>query len=340
MKKGYLRLVGLLLFVCILLVKVDIREVPGMILRANISAVLLAAFLTGLLFFLKALRWNSLLAMQGLAYPAWDAFRIYLSSVYVGSATPGRLGEFVKVWYLMNDKKIQVGRSVSSVLGDRLLDVVFLALWSLGASIAFTTVTNSVLWLLVAIVCGGCLAPLLWRCVGDRVMRLLYSTLAQKYQGVAMGLDDFVKGVREFNRVEIAVPIAWTLLSYLFSFIQWYLIALSLRISVSFLYLAFAVSVASLLTLLPLSIAGIGTREATLISLLSPIGVDSQTAVSYSILYFAVSYGISGLMGAMAWWVKPVPLSVLRDEERTVSHDNGTGKPGGRKEDYGANSAA
>ena len=47
-------------------------------------------------------------------------FLIYMSSLYIGFLTPGELGEFVKVLYLTNDKKISIGAGFSSVLTDRL----------------------------------------------------------------------------------------------------------------------------------------------------------------------------------------------------------------------------
>ena len=39
-----------------------------------------------------------------------------MSSIYVGIVTPGRIGEFVKAFYLKSNKGISISKGISSVL--------------------------------------------------------------------------------------------------------------------------------------------------------------------------------------------------------------------------------
>jgi uncharacterized membrane protein YbhN (UPF0104 family) len=55
---------------------------------------------------------------------------------------------------------------------------------------------------------------------------------------------------------------------------------------------------------------GLGTREAFLIFSLSLIGISSQMAVAFSILYLIVGYWIIGFLGFVFWLKKPVKLKI------------------------------
>ena len=66
------------------------------------------------------------------------------------------------------------------------------------------------------------------------------------------------------------------------------LFAHQLGLALSSLQAGFALALASILALLPISIAGLGTREATMIFAFSLYGLSRSEAVSYSLLIFAV----------------------------------------------------
>jgi len=46
------------------------------------------------------------------------------------------------------------------------------------------------------------------------------------------------------------------------------------------------------------------------------LGVPAEAALSFSLLVFLTFYVAGGLMGAVAWGVKPVPVDFLRMRER------------------------
>src|SRR5262249_28201536 len=55
----------------------------------------------------------------------------------------------------------------------------------------------------------------------------------------------------------------------------------------------------TLLTLLPISVNGIGVREHATVMLLAPFGVDYGSAISLAVLWFAVHVSVSILGGAV-----------------------------------------
>jgi hypothetical protein len=101
-------------------------------------------------------------------------------------------------------------------------------------------------------------------------------------------------------------------LAYGIFFGQCYLLALALGLPLSYLQVSYTVAIGSLVTLLPISISGLGTREAAIIAYLATAGITGEQALGFSLLVFAAFYVAGGLFGAVAWLIKPAPLAALR----------------------------
>ena len=117
--KKYTRFIGLLVLFLILYL-IDLKKLFINLSGINSSYLFLSIILNIPHLYFKSLRWNLLLRQQAIFYSKTESFLIYMSSLYIGFLTPGRLGEFVKVLYLRNDKKISIGTGFSrSLFSDR-----------------------------------------------------------------------------------------------------------------------------------------------------------------------------------------------------------------------------
>jgi uncharacterized membrane protein YbhN (UPF0104 family) len=105
-----------------------------------------------------------------------------------------------------------------------------------------------------------------------------------------------------------------TVFAYLIYFAMCQTILVSLGISMSFIDVCFVISTMSLILLIPVSIAGFGPREATLILLLARYGVSAESALSFSLLQFTVFFLFGGLLGLVAMLSAPLPLWRIREE--------------------------
>jgi uncharacterized membrane protein YbhN (UPF0104 family) len=100
------------------------------------------------------------------------------------------------------------------------------------------------------------------------------------------------------------------------------MLALALDMSLSYIQVSYAVAIGSLVTLLPISISGLGTREAAIIAYLGTAGVSDEQALGFSLLVFATFYVGGGILGAVAWWFKPAPLTMLRAARQEQPHQS------------------
>ncbi|GAI33117.1 unnamed protein product [marine sediment metagenome] len=67
-------------------------------------------------------------------------------------------------------------------------------------------------------------------------------------------------------------------------------------------------AITNIFTFLPISISGLGTREAILSFLLLPRGISLELILAYSLEVLLVFFVAGGLMGVVAWFLKPVDI--------------------------------
>ena len=325
-----LRLFGLALL-AVLLFRLDLQRVYTILSQAKLSLVWIAITLTIPLIWLKTRRWEIILRAQGVRYGGWSAFLAYFGSLFIGFLTPGRLGEFVKVFHVQHECDAPLALAFSSVLADRLFDLF--ALLSVGA-LAIVSLSMADTSAIVAITVLAALIIVLLLLFLNPTAFGFFQQLAGGWGRLGemfFGPDGWLTGIHHsLHRLttrSLLASVLLTLFAYGVFFGQNYLLAQALDLDVSFVTTSYAVALGSLITLLPISISGLGTREAVMIAYLGTAGISSEAALGFSLLVFFTFYICGGLMGLFAWLIKPIPWSVLRGGRRTSVRSSGSAGP-------------
>ena len=309
-----LQLLGLALL-AVLITRLDLPRVLATLRGAALLPILVA--IAGLLplIGLKTARWWLVMRGQGLHMRPGAAYQAYFASLFIGYLTPGRLGEFVKAFYVREESPHSTAHALSSVLADRLFDLYLLLGVGALALLRLVTGRAALVILLLAVLLIG---PL-WVFLADPSFAWL------RRQGIRLGrigvrlfaddgwLVDLRRGLHQIGWHTALIAGLLTLLAYGVFFSQCYLLARSLGLEVSYGAVMFAVALGSLIALVPVSINGLGTRDAAMIAYLRTAGVVPEAALSFSLLFFFTFTIAGGLIGAGAWLLRPVPLNVLRD---------------------------
>jgi glycosyltransferase 2 family protein len=111
---------------------------------------------------------------------------------------------------------------------------------------------------------------------------------------------------------------AITFVAYFLYFAFSWLILISLHLTPSYIDVVFIMSIMSLSTIIPLSVAGFGTREATLVLLFSYYGLASETAISFSLMHFTAFFLWGGLIGLVFWLLMPISLQQVTDDSKSI----------------------
>ena len=315
--KNRLRLLGLGLLV-LLLWRADVSKVLAVLRQVAPGLLLLAVLLNLPQIGVKTLRWRYLLQEQGITYPLTPALLSNFGSIFIGLLTPGRLGEFVKAMHVSQDCDIASARAFSTVLADRLFDLYALLLVGGAALLSVTAGNGELLSVVGAVfVLTFPLALFLndWTFSCFQAVGAQLGRAGRRLFAPEGWLVEMRRGLRQLTWPRLLVSVGLTVLAYVIFFGQCYLLAVALGLSVGLIPVIYAVTLGSLVTLLPVSISGLGTREAVMIAYLGTVGVPAEAAIGFSLLVFVTFYIGGGLIGAAAWWVKPVPLKQMRERE-------------------------
>ena len=255
---------------------------------------------------------------QAIYYPIKDAFLAYFGSLFIGFMTPGRLGEFVKALHVSNDYNVKIGLAFSSVLADRLFDLSVLVVFTTVALVSLLP-AQSFLYLWISIM-GLVLflgALLIFFLLQDDCFKWMLKLgkhigfMEKNAFNEAGWLEQLRNGLKELTLYHLIISGLLTATAYTVFFLQCYLLALAVGIGADFLTVTCAVAVGSFVTLIPVSISGIGTREAAIVAYLGTYEVPAEVALSFSLLVFTTFYLVGGVFGAVAWWLKPVSFNSL-----------------------------
>jgi hypothetical protein len=292
--KNVVRILGSLLLVGFLAWRLDWRQLGEAFTTLDLRLWVLAVLVYILAQLVSSLRWQLLAAPLGFSSSLGRFVSLYFVGMFFNLLLPTSVGgDVVRAWYLGGQR----GRAFLSVLAERgsgLFVLVMLACLAGFLAPLPPWMLNLVLALGVGFTLGLASLPLLpllsrlpW--LGAKMLPLV--EILRVYAG-RPGL--------------LLVATVLSLLVQLGSVGQMWLVSVGLGLDLSFAYLAVVVPLVTLLTLVPISVNGMGLRELGLVVLLAPVGVTTAQAVTLSILQFAVCVTAS-LAGAGFYLAGPYP---------------------------------
>ncbi|NCA85647.1 MAG: flippase-like domain-containing protein [Clostridia bacterium] len=261
----------------------------------------------------KGYRWKMLLRSEGFQYSSRRAIRAYLVAYSIGVVTPGRLGELVKVYDARHRiRGIDGMTALRSVVLDRLFDMFFLSWFALAGLIFYFKLMPTASPLLLLIFTLVILLIALY--FGFLILKLITKKITSK----SKALDFLIRCMEQMLSPKNWNIWLFTALAYAIFFGGIELLFYSLSIQISFLESGFIISLIGLILLLPISIAGFGTREAGLIYLLAFYGISAETAISFSLLQFLTFFVWGGLIGLYFWYAAGIPLALVKEDFRKI----------------------
>ncbi len=307
-------LIGIAIFL-FLLTRINISDTFSILINANPIYFVIAVILIIPMLLLEAFRWHFILRQLGINYPFGESFSMFASSLFIGSVTPARLGEFVRVGFL---KGHSLGKSFFSVFIDRISDIAFLlGAGYIGMFFFAVALGQQLFWLSIAIVGFIVLSTIMIvrQDIVKMVLRIVFSRIVpEKFKPeLKVAFYDFYRSLFTLlNFKSVSVVLFLTLLSWLVYYFMVFSLSRSLGIEISFIYLATSVSIAGLLSIIPISISGIGTRDAALVFFFGLIGIRSEFAIALSALIL-VMMALSAAVCFPFWLRKPANLSFFSE---------------------------
>ncbi|KYF76438.1 hypothetical protein BE11_11705 [Sorangium cellulosum] len=315
--RALIRLVGPLLLVLVVLRMDDRDAVLGAVAAASAGPLALAAALNVLNIHLKVVRWDALLRARDIRYPLRRAWSAYLTSLYVGMLTPGRVGDLLRIRYLRHDLGVPYAEGLATVVMDRLCDLYVLAAFvAVGVARYSAVIAGQLAWLTWGGIALTVLAPLVLLIPGlaERLMlavsrRLVKEPAQAADPGEPGAASRFLVALRAHVGRGLLFTLPVTVATFVVNFVQGYLIARALGVPLSLFDVTCLLAIANLLGLLPISIAGVGVREFFFALVFPSLGFSAEHGVSFGLLVFAVIYLVVVALGFVSWQIAPPPTA-------------------------------
>jgi uncharacterized membrane protein YbhN (UPF0104 family) len=257
-----LSLTGLALFVVFR--KIDVEETWLLVLSANGYYLLLAVcfFVCSKIF--SALRLNLFFRDLGLIIPSVQNLKLYAIGMFYNLFLPGGIGGDGYKVYLLNR---QYGTPVKNLLSSVFLDRI--------NGLAMLVFLMFLLLFHVEMVNKDQLNPLLLAWLG------LFTVPLAFYTGMRFFFQKFM--------YSLPYTLLYSFFVQLMQLACCYFILLGLDVQAQILEYLFVFLLSSIVAVLPLTIGGVGARELVFIFSHGYIGIDKNTAVAFSLLFFVIT---------------------------------------------------
>lgn len=257
----------------------------------------------------KSYRWKILLKGEGVNYPAFKAISAYLASFTIGIVTPGRIGEIARLYYVREEAPVDFYEAFKTVVADRIFDLTTLLMLGTSGVLFYFKVLGPMpgyLYGVIVLLAFAIMYASAWYIIN----RLLKMEFFSRFHILVFIRDTWHLVIN--GRAVICWLI--TLAAYIIYFTTAGWIFEALHIDLNFIDVAFVLSIMSLVTIIPVSIAGFGTREASLVILLAQYGIVSEIALSFSLLQFLAFFLWGALIGMVFWILKPVSVKLVKED--------------------------
>lgn len=305
-RKNVLKIVISLALVIGLVSKINISEAVLVLKQIDLKLYCLALFLGFNSTIIASYRCKYVCKKKiDVAIPLSKCYQYYFYSNFYSNFLPTAIGGDIFRIYHLNQHIKNISNSSSVVLFERISGFFSLLVISLIASvILFFNYNQQGLFfqiLLIAFVFIFCLFLVLNKQFESNIINFMsklgFPFILDYVQKVNDNIRRFIKDTRVAKNILIQSA------SYqLFSIVVVYIYGSSLEINVPMIFYFVMMPITYFVTMLPISFAGIGLREVTIVSLFSLAGVQSHIAITLSFLIY-MEILLKGIAGGIFLFV-------------------------------------
>jgi uncharacterized protein (TIRG00374 family) len=323
--KWILRLIGPLLFIALVISRINIGEALNVASNARIGLLVIAIFVFPLPIPLRAWRWKLLMDKYAIHYGWSDALVFYLVGYAGQFFLPTGLGDSIRVLYLIEDS-YSVRQSFVTIVWDKSFEIATTLLFGLlGAFVfpAFLELDRRTLTLfLLAFVLPAFIVIGFRHRAQRKISQIARSYLSKQARRVALSVtSDLINDFRRITVVEIGAFLLMSLGIGFIHYFSFFMITLSLGLDLSLVQVLATMGIMGLATNTPflsLSIGGIGVRDGALYVLLTALGRSAEAAIALSVLILFTS-ALWHVVALGAWLKRPVSVNEIMRRMRAAA---------------------
>ncbi len=298
----WLGILSSLIFLFLVFRNVRWLELAAVLHTVNWTILLLAAAIYALSLMVRGLCWQALLAPLG-PVSTKDAVTYANIGYMANSLLPLRAGEVIRAALLAQKRRLVKSAVLATIVLERLLDILILG--ALAMVLALTIPIPPIVRqgiLVTALL--GCLALIgVWAAAGGSVTNFsearLPRWLPRRATRVAVSLmRSFVNGLSVVRSVkQTAVASCYSLLAWSLVSVSVYLMMAACELRLPWYAALLVMVVVNLGSAIPSSPGSIGVVHFLAVVAVSPWAVNQEVAVGFSIVFHALSFSVTVVLG-------------------------------------------
>ncbi|MBW2996311.1 flippase-like domain-containing protein [Candidatus Woesearchaeota archaeon] len=219
----------------------------------------------------------------------WILLKYNMLSWGIGSFVPGKLGE-LSIVYLFKKQGIGYGQGLAISIMDKVITIFTLFLISILGAVVFL---DLYLMIDIVIIFIGILVMLYFVIISNFGRKMIRKYILRSYASYFDGFSKTIKGYIRERKGRL-------MLNFVLTFIKWgvlgltiWLLFLSFGVEVNYFYALLIHALVNIITLIPISISGVGVREASAVYFFTIIGVSSSIAAGVYLINLVLNYFVS-----------------------------------------------
>jgi len=296
--KRYTPFIGIIILIY-LIWSIGTEEIIATFLQISPWFILAAAVLTLPRVLLRNLGWQMILKKQHIKVSYWKSLKVFLIGYFYGSITPGYIGQLMRIPYLKDETGEPTGKLFINTVIEEGIHTMSLYLMMVLGSLLIVDEIPEALPIALAVLFAHIIIYgfFIKKERGEKVFRFLIKFLIPKRfkNYLSRFVDSFYTdfpSIKDFLLPFIVVIPTWFII-----YTQIYIIALSLGVTIPYGIFILLAAIANIVAFIPITSAGLGTREATMVFLFSLFGVSAEKALVVSLAGHLLTDMLTGFYG-------------------------------------------
>jgi len=298
----------------------DLQKIYSVFSNINPFYSFISFFAIVPLLFIVNIEWQILLKKQKINVSYYYSLKNIFIGYFYGFITPGGFGAYTRALYLENESKAPLGKCFSNIIIYNTIDYISLLILGAIAAIFLSSIYPYMFYLiilLIVIVFVVFLVVFKKEISKNFFTKIIQSRIfANVKDRLNQSIDSFYEDIPKFR--DVLIPFFISISSWIFSFFELYLLSKLFLIDIPFLQFIMILSIANVIASIPITIYGLGTREASLITMFSIYGIIPEKVLGLSLFWFAITWVTPSIFGAVVTNFETKKLSEFKLNKVTI----------------------
>ena len=292
---------------------IDIDSMKSKILATDFRFFFISYLIVVFRSIFGALRWQVLLTSRGYKMPLGALTSYYFIGGFLNFFCPTVVGGDIGRGFYLYRRGVVKEVAIDSIITERILGVAALICFSLFSILINTSLVDvpGLKYMIIAVsICFFSFIILIFHQGTWVLIPKKIKTYASNRLGLFVNLWH---GIRKYTNSPGVLFKCFliTILFQLSGITATYLIGISIGCTTTFYYYLMLLPIVWLISMIPITLNGLGLRESAFVFLFVSVGMNKEAAVSISILVFLLAVG-QGLLGSIFFIFNKVDIKSIQ----------------------------